>query len=318
MIFETEAELKERIEHLTPRRVYGRIPIFEDSSSYMSIYGGTVLRLAGNDYFIMGDTHEGRFGIGEQPKFWVKYAVDLATGEDKIIKLVFHELFTTKIGPITVRCTRSPQKECDFLNLVRGDRRFMQGFSVTDPAGNLVRVIDFVRGRTHFNRIVALPTPHEQYYFEELPGVMGDVIDAIEAMAWVHDHGLHHGDIRNDHLIVDVADGHLVWIDFDYAVNFLDYDIWSAGNVVIYTAAKGITTFRAVRNHPEDFPPRTARLDDSDASAFYPYRIANLRKVYPYVSKDLNDILLRFSAGSLEPYTDLGSLARDLRETFAS
>jgi hypothetical protein len=283
----------------------------------MSIYGGTVLRLAGHDYFIMGDTREGRFGIGEQPKFWVKYAVDLTTGEDKIIKLVFHELFTTRLGPITVRCTRSPQKERDFLELVRGDRRFMQGFSVTDPAGNLVRIIDFVRGNTHFNRIVTLPIEHEEYYFEVLPEVMRDVVGAIEAMAWVHDHGLHHGDIRNDHLIVESEEGRLVWIDFDYAVNFLDWDIWSMGNVVTYSVAKGIVTFRHVRNHPEDFPPRTARFEEADASTFHPYRIANLRKVYPYISEDLNDILLRFSAGSEDPYADLHSLARDLRTVFS-
>ncbi len=103
MIYEGAAVLKDRIEEMTPRRIYGEVEVHEDTSSYMAIIPGGVLRLAGDDYFIMGDTREGRFGIDDQPKFWVKSVIDLTSGERKIIKLVFHEQFSTHIGPTTVR-----------------------------------------------------------------------------------------------------------------------------------------------------------------------------------------------------------------------
>ena len=316
MIYENQAELKDRIEGLTRRKVGSKIKILEDTTSFMAVYGGSVLRLQGNDYFVMGDTREGRFGIDDQPKFWVKYAVDLATGQDKIIKLVFHEQFTTKIGPIAVRCVRSPEKERDFLELVKGDDRFMQGFSVVDPAGNLVRIIDFIEGKSFFNHVTMLKMSHEDYFNEKLPELMAKLIKAFDAMVWVHSQGLHHGDIRNDHLFIASDDERPVWIDFDYTVNVLDYDIWGMGNILIYATAKGITTFRAVQKHPNRFPHLVGSLQPTDASAFYPYRVANIGRLYPYIPKALNDILMRFSEGTWDFYEDMQELVDDLKLAF--
>jgi len=312
MIFENHDELSRRIEELTGRRIRGRIRVFEDASSYMAICGGSVLRLEGNDYYVRGDAREERFGIEDQPKFWVKRTTDLTTGEPKIIKLVFHEQFTTVVGPITVRCRRSPEKESAFLDRVRGDSRFMQGVTVTDPAGNLIRVIDSIRGKSFFNHVAGLNLPHERYFHEVLPGLMQDLISCIEAMAEVHRSGLHHGDIRNDHILIESATGRPVWIDFDYEVNFLDYDVWSMGNIVNYAVGKGIHSFWEVNRHPERFPQLAGRPDEQDALAFYPYRIANLPKLFPYIPEGLGRVLMRYSTGTTDSYEDLESLARDL------
>jgi hypothetical protein len=46
---------------------------------------------------VVADMREGRFGIDDQPKYWVKKAVELETGELRILKLVFHEEFTTRM-----------------------------------------------------------------------------------------------------------------------------------------------------------------------------------------------------------------------------
>ena len=99
MIFENEKELKARITEFTGRNVRGPLKITSDTTDFMRVEPDTVLRLEGNDYFIRNDATEGRFGIDEQPKFWVKYAVDLQTGEKKVLKLVFYEDFTSRIGP---------------------------------------------------------------------------------------------------------------------------------------------------------------------------------------------------------------------------
>ncbi len=316
MIYENQKELVERIETLTRRRVYGEVKIFEDTSNYMTILGGNVIRLDGNDYFVMGDTREGRFGIDDQPKFWVKHAVDLTTGEQKIIKLVFYEQFTTKLNMFTVRCNRNPNKESAFLDLVRGNPRFMQGVTVIDPVGNPVRIIDFIRGKSLFNHVVSRKEPHEEYFYETLPGVMAELVACIEALGEVHRQGHHHGDVRNDHILIEADTGAFTWIDFDYEVNYTDYDVWSMGNLIIYVVGKGIRTFRRVEKHPEEFPHFKGMFDDHDAIALYRYRVANLRKLFPYIPPRLNQLLMRFSMGTIDFYEDLESQARDLREIF--
>jgi len=316
MIFENVAELRERIEALAGRRLFGEPPVFEDSSAYMGIYGGSVLRLADNDYFILGDTREGRFGIDEQPKFWVKYGVDLTTGDRKIIKLVFHEQFTVSMGLIKVRCTRNPLKESAILEIVRGHPRFMQGATAVDRLGHQVRIIDLIRGRSLYARLEASDVDHETYVAEELPGIMRELVECIDAIAELHALGQHHGDIRNDHILVDADTGMFKWIDFDYQVNFADYDIWSMGNVLNYVVGKGMHTFRDAQREPELYPHLREALDEGDALALYKHRIANLGKLFPYLPDGLGEILSRFSLGTDRPYEDLSSQSRDLRAVF--
>jgi len=46
---------------------------------------------------------------------------------------------------------------------------------------------------------------------------------------------------------------------------------------------------------------------------FFPHRIMNLWKVYPYLPSALNEILRRFSAGARAPYDRMSQIANDLR-----
>jgi hypothetical protein len=313
MIFESEELLKERIESLTGRKVSGRVMVREDTSDYMGIQAGTVLRLGGSDYYITGEAKEGRFGIEEQPKFWVKFGVDLTDGSRRILKLVFHEQFTTNLGMFTVRCIREPDKESRVLELMAGDERFMQGITVHDNAGNNVRILEYIRGKSLFNHVALLQQTHEEYFHETLPGILENILGCIEAMKSLHDHGEQHGDIRNDHIIVESGTGRYRWIDFDYAVNFSDYDVWAMGNILNYAVGKGIQTcggFGAPSGARRSGGPA---IEEDDALLFYPYRLANLLKIYPYIPPEMNDMLLRFSAGATDFYEDLGRMAGDLR-----
>ncbi len=312
MIIENPAELRERIERFTRRKVRRDPEIVEDTSNYLQLLGGMVLRVGGDDLYVLGDAREGRFGISEQPKFWVKRAVDLGDGTTKIVKLVFHEQFTTRLGLFTVRCHRSPDKESQVLQAVEGDARFMQGKTVEDPAGNNVRIIDLIRGDTFFNRIATIDQSHEQYFFETLPGVVQRLIGCIDAMDYLHRQGLEHGDIRNDHIYIEHDTGAYRWIDFDYSVNYSDYDVWSMGNVLNYAVAKGIVTCRAAEAG-EAHPSFKGDIRPEDALLFYGYRVANLGKVFPYIPSPLNDLLLAFSAGSEDFFESFDQLGRTLR-----
>ncbi len=318
MIYDNSAELKARVQELSGRQIYGEPQIIEDTTNYLALTGSMVLRIGGNDYFILGEAKEGRFGISEQPKFWVKHAVDLTTGARKIIKLVFHEQFTTRLGMFTVRCRRSPEKESEVLYVVEGDDRFMQGITARDPAGNPVRIIDFIPGNSFFNWVASITQSHEEYYYETLPGVFHKLVGCIEAMDKLHRVGLEHGDIRNDHILIESGTGAFRWIDFDYTVNYSDYDIWSMGNILSYAVAKGIVTCRDVEEAGRGPTGKAIDLCPDDSLLFYSYRLANLRLVYPYIDPAINDLLMRFSASAEDFFIDFEEMARHMRAAAGS
>ena len=230
------------------------------------------MRLDKKDFLISGNRYETRFGIEDQPKYWVFSAYEMSTGAQKVIKTVFHEDFYVHISIFKIHCYRSPEKETEVLDLVRGDNRFMQGYTSLDDKGNHVRIVDFIRGKTLLAFIHENNKNHEAYYREDLPERLKNLIDSIEAIALLHRHGTCHGDIRNDHILIDRDSGHYRWIDFDLNQHVSDFDIWSIGNIINYAVGKGINSFHNVLKN-EKFPREVREgLTAADASAFYEYR----------------------------------------------
>ncbi len=315
MIYENPNELKERVEAVIRRKLYGRLTVTDDTSNYMVISSGTVLRLEGKDYYITGEATEGRFGISDQPKYWVKYGWDLETGTKKIIKLVFHESFSTTMGFFTFRLTRNPDKESKVLEVVEGDERFMQGYTVRDVKGNNIRIIDFIRGKTLYATLASLEMDHETYFHEMLPTVLDNVTGCFEALDFLHHNGQKHGDVRNDHIIIESETGRYRWIDFDYEVNYGDYDVWSVGNILSYVVGQGRRTCRDVAGKCDE---RGQSLQPNDSLLFFKHRLANIKKLYPYVPEELNNILMRFSAGTVDFYEDVATIVKDLRAATSS
>jgi hypothetical protein len=316
MIFEETKALQLRIAEVSGRRIKSKPQIFEDTSSYMNIVGGSVVRIGGNDYYVVTDARENRFGVDDQPKFWVKYATDLTTGARKVIKLVFYEEFVANIGLVRVRCKRNPQKESFILDVVQGNPRFMQGVTLTDPIGNLVRVIDAIPGRSLYRYLTDLDMTHEAYFFQRLPDIMKEVIACIDALAELQKKDLHHGDVRSDHIWIEQGTGRFMWIDFDYEVSHTDYDLWSMGNLIIRVLGKDTHRVRDIGRRPEDYPMCRESITPEDQVLLYNDRIANLRKLYPYIPQKLNDIAMRFSVGATDFYSNLEELSQDLRGCF--
>ncbi|MCP4566104.1 MAG: serine/threonine protein kinase [FCB group bacterium] len=307
-------QLISRIKEVTGWPNVSQPRIVTDTSDCMSIQRGNVVKLGEHYFVIEGNRYETRFGIGDQPKYWVFGAIDLETGKHKIIKTVFHEDFHVHIGVFKVRCYRSPEKEAKVLQVVKNDRRFMQGYTVNDTQNNNVRVIDFIRGPTIFQHVYNISKGHEQYYHEDLPGILRKLIDCMEAIQFLHDRGTCHGDIRNDHIIIDSDTGYYRWIDFDLNQNVSDFDVWSMGNILNYIIGKGINSFQQVlkNDHFEERIRKSLRPDDG--SAFYEYRIMNLQKLYPYISTDLNNILLHFAIKPRGIYSAIRELIGDFRD----
>jgi serine/threonine protein kinase len=282
-----------------------RFKIVTDTTDWMQIKRGDVMRFGDMDFVVRGNMYEPRFGIADQPKYWVFGAVDLQTGQEKIIKTVFHEEFYAHIGILRIRCYRSPEKEADVLDFVHGDERFMQGYTVEDENGNIIRIIDFIKGKSFFKYIPSITKSHEQYYYEELPDILRKLYQSFLSIKYLHDNNLCHGDIRNDHIIIESGTGRYRWIDFDLKQDVSDFDMWSFGNILNYTIAKGIITFDHVIKSKDFSNDVKNSLVSSDGSAFYNYRIINLKKIYPYISDTLNNLLMHFAIKPIAYFTSI-------------
>ncbi|MFZ5563533.1 MAG: protein kinase [Thermodesulfobacteriota bacterium] len=290
--------------------------IVSDTSDFFSIDSGDELVVEGRRYEILGHARELRFGI-EDPKFWVKRAIDLDTGQRKIIKLAYFESFEATLGGVKIRCFRDPEKEGAILKLVKGHPLFMQGEVFHDPKKNNIRVLDIVHGPTFLQYIGSLRMPYETYFREQLPGILEKLIRAFAAIGLLHANGLKHGDIRNDHLIVEHKTGNFVWIDFDYdfeaTENPFGLDIFGLGNILCYAVGKGFHTYYDITNDRYAYKNLAGNLEPDDFALLDPRRFINLAKLYPVIPEMLNGILMFFSTGATIYYETVDEIIEDLR-----
>jgi len=312
----SRAEIRELIVlRVGASRAPKKLRVITDMTDFFGVDYDDVALLGGEPYFIRGNEREGRFGIEEQPKFWVKRAIDLRTGELKILKLVFHERFSARVGGIVFEFMRSPRKEANILRLVRGHPNFMQGFAVEDRAGNVIRVIDHIPGRKLHEVVPELGDSHEGYFYSHFPALFEDYIGLVRAIRFLHMHMSKHGDIRRDHLIRERESGLWRWIDFDlnyvHRENFFGYDLFGLGNVLAYITGRGDVTTKELKEHN---PRLFEQILEEDLNIIFGYRVMNLRKVYPYIPLALNRVLLHFSQGANAFYDTTDQLLDDLEE----
>ncbi|HBD10124.1 MAG TPA: serine/threonine protein kinase [Syntrophobacteraceae bacterium] len=313
----TEQQIRERIRSFTHFAPPARLRIVTDTSEFMSIQAGDVLELNGRFFLIRGEEMEGRFGLDGEPKFWVKRAIDLESGQAKVIKLVFHESFLMRLGEQHIRCFRSPTKESRILEKVRHHPHFMQGFTSPDEVGNPVRIIDKLQGVRFYDYIHELDMDHEHYFHELFPSVFLNIVGCISAINDLHNMGDVHGDIRNDHIIIERSTKIFKWIDFDYtyewAENPYGIDLYGLGNIIMFAVGKGFHNVPELLKKGGYWKDIHSGLQTSDISLFFSHRIINLRKLFPYIPQDLNEILMHFSRETELFYERTSELLEDLK-----
>jgi hypothetical protein len=299
-------------------RVPATLRVVTDTTDFFAVERDDVLLLAGAPFWIRGYEREGRFGLDEEPKYWVRRAIDLSDGATKVIKLEFHEEFDTEIGGVAIRRFRSPRKEARILDVVRGHPHFMQGRWSPDAAGNNVRVLEFIRGQRYDQVISGLDGDHHEYFHRHFPGVLAEFVDLVRAIRFLHERGEKHGDIRRDHVIRDRDRGVNRWIDFDYdyvqGESLFSFDLQGLGNLLIFLVGRGDVLLPELRRERPELYGALAR---EDLSITFGNRVANLRKVYPYVPESLNRVLLHFSEGANLFYDAADQLLEDLAEAQA-
>lgn len=291
--------------------------VVTDTTNFFSIDYEDEILIGEKRYTITGHEREFRFGI-EDPKFWVKRAVDKETGEKKIIKLVFFESFETSVGGVKIKRFRNPDKEGVILELVKHHPNFMHGTARRDVKGNNVRILDVVRGSKFFSHIASLSMGHENYFRTVLPDILRKLVEAFEAIRFLHLNGFKHGDIRNDHIIIERDTGNYVWIDFDYdyeaTENPFSLDIFGLGNILLYAIGKGIHDLYSIQHNTFIYGNLRDRLEPGDFSILDRSRFVNLRKLYPYVPGMLNDILMHFSRGANIYYEFVQEIVDDMNK----
>ncbi len=290
--------------------------IVTDTTEFDRIEYKDIIEIGNRQYSVISDAKEMRFGI-EDPKFWVKRVYDLESKERKIIKLVFYESFITTLAGIKINCFRSPLKEANILELVKGHPSFMQGQAYDDEKGNNVRILDVVRGQNVFVFVESLHMKHEQYFHEVVPSLLTKIIKAFEAIMFLHKNGYRHGDIRNDHLIMERSSGNYVWIDFDYdfetSENPFSLDLFGMGNILLYVIGQGFHLYYSISHDEQKYGDLRNNITKEDFSILEPSRFLNLKKFYPYIPKLLNDILMHFSEGADIYYESSYELIEDLK-----
>ncbi len=302
---------------LTERHIRRSPRIFSDTFESMEIDYGDVIFIEGRYFLVTGFGREGRFGIDEQLKYWVKKTIELESGARYIIKCVFYETFQIKLGGLRVTCYRSPQKEARVLALTRGNKFFMQGYGVEDESGNLLRVIENIRGKRLDKFIDATGGSHRQYFDRHVPDILARFIKSAEAIGFLHAHGLKHGDIRRDHILIDAESGIFRWIDFDYDFYLPErpyaMDLMGLGNILLYIIGRRNYRSRDVLADPTMGERVLVTLSRDDFSLLFQDRIFNLKKLFPYIPARLNDILLHFSYGAGVYYETVAEFCDDLK-----
>jgi len=303
-------------QHPVVKSIRRRPRLFTDTSDFVNIDYGDIIYIDKRYFLVVGYTKEGRFGIEEQPKQWVPKVQDLETDERHIVKLVFHEKYSMALGPLEITCYRSPEKEAKVLELTRGHTAFMQGYSTLDDADNLVRILDVVNGSRLDKYIYKLSDDHRNYFENHLGDVLKRYLLSIEAIAFLHENGLKHGDIRRDHIFVDRKDGHFWWIDFDYDFYLPErpfaLDLIGLGNVLLFLVGQKTFRSNSILHSPE-FGERVYKtLTQEDMALLSRDRIFNLKKIYRYIPTPINDILLHFSAGTTVMYDEVEEFYEDL------
>jgi hypothetical protein len=311
----SERELRTMIRRWVPRERVPKQVKVKDTGDFFRVDYDDVVVLEGVPYFVRNNEREGRFGIEDEPKFWVKRSRNLLTGEVKILKWVFKERFNARIGDLVFECVRSPQKEARILELVRGREHFMQGTTVRDSNGNPLRVLDYIRGQKLPQVTVSLGSGHEEFFFEHFPILLDEFVELVEAIRFLHQNGEKHGDIRRDHVIKDEGTGTYRWIDYDFNYRHgesrFGYDLFGLGNILMFIAGRGDVTTQGLLR--ED-PAALERLTEDDVNIVFHNRVANLRKIYPYIPEALNRVLLHFSVGARVYYDTTDELIEDLGE----
>ena len=179
------------------------------------------------------------------------------------------------------------------MELTRKDERFMQGFSVLDQSGNIIRILDFIHGKTLADTIFNIDVSHEEYYTKYFPVFLNEYIELVKGILFLHEHNEKHGDIRRDHIIWRKDEGKGVWIDFDFNYihkeNIYGYDLFGLGNILIFIIGGGDVT---VQKLYDSNSPILNQLTIDDMNIIFKNRVVNLVEIVNFDTQQCQSLVI--------------------------
>jgi len=140
-------------------------------------------------------------------------------------------------------------------------------------------------------------------------------MECIDAVRFLQNQGEKHGVIRRDLILIDRNRGRYRWIDYDFNYrhreNIYGYDLFGLGNVLVFLVGMGDVLLPDLKK--QNHPALDALLEE-DLNIVFSNRVANLKKIYPYIPESLNRVLMHFSKGANWFYENTAQLLDDLRE----
>ena len=116
-------------------------------------------------------------------------------------------------------------------------------------------------------------------------------------------------------MLIDSDSGRYRWIDFDlnyrHRENIYGYDLFGLGNVLVFLVGKGDLLLRDLKNRDH---PALSTLKEEDLNIVFGNRVVNLKKIYPYITESLNQVLMHFSQGANWFYENTAQLFEDLEQ----
>jgi hypothetical protein len=297
--------------------VPSKFRIIEDTTEFMGLDKDDVILLDNIPYMVLRNEKEIGFGLDNEPKYWVKRATNLESGDLKVVKLVFYEKFTQKVGDQKIWFFRNPKKEAAALEVTAQHPDFMQGYSAKDIKGNLVRIIEHIPGKT-LSKIVTGPRiAHREYFNNLMPDILSQLSECLFSLSSLHGQGLVHGDVRWDHILFDRELKRYRWIDFDYDYFFpenpFSVDLFGIGKILAYVIGKGPYLYSDIK-YSSKFESVLNTLCIEDFAILQQNLLMNVAKLYPYVPAKLNNILLHFTGYANVYYDSAKQIIDDLED----
>jgi hypothetical protein len=90
------------------------------------------------------------------------------------------------------------------------------------------------------------------------------------------------------------------------------------GNILLLAIGRGFHDLPMIEHNTSTYGDLINRLSPEDFSLLKRWRFINLRKLYPYIPKILNDILMHFSIASEVCYESVEEIIEDLNRCLYS
>ena len=152
------------------------------------------------------------------------------------------------------------------------------------------------------------------YSSKRFPGILKSFMECIEAIRFIHQHGDKHGDIRRDYIPIDrptrsTAGSISTLINgtgkiFTVTISLASVTFW------YFWPVREICWFRNWRKKP----PSLAGTQARGCHIVFNNRVANLKKIYHYILKTLNRVLMHFLKNTYWFYEHSAQLLDDLGE----